>query len=367
MNPRQWRAILIALCLVLLCQAVLPAMPARAAEPEITFSIGTGVSAEDEVIVREGIEFAQSYVDDQLAPFPASKITVNVRNTRDTTGTGAVAFSAGNYIVVFTRSPGWKSLAPFDRLHVMVHEYIHSWQRATSDRNDDPAPLWLIEGSAEYLAYDAVSRAGLVRGQEVIDAQAWSVLNAPEMSALDQLEDRDAYYGEAGPVYSLAFLAVTQLAQEVGPGGISHFFEAIGAGETWQDAFAAAFGLDVDAFYSSFEDARADLIAPRDIPDSFLPTRSLHTESPIHLAPLPETTSADEQVSVIGDSDPGATCTIRLRSTDSGERLTRATNADGAGRLFWLVTIPPEFGLGKVRLSANCGGESVTGSFTVEP
>src|SRR6187551_2824160 len=106
MNPRQWRAILIALCLALLCQAMLPAMPVLAAEPEITFSIGDGVTVEDEVIVKEGIEFAQSYVDDQLAPFPESKITVNVRNTRDTTGGNAAAFSAGDYIVVFTRTPG---------------------------------------------------------------------------------------------------------------------------------------------------------------------------------------------------------------------------------------------------------------------
>jgi hypothetical protein len=367
MNPRQWRAILIALCLALLCQAMLPTMPVLAAEPEITFSIGDGVTVEDEVIVREGIEFAQSYVDDQLAPFPESRITVNVRQTRDTTGGNAVAFSAGNYIVVFTRSPGWKSLAPFDRLHVMVHEYIHSWQRATVGREDESAPLWLIEGSAEYLSYDAVARDGLVRRQEVIDAQSWSVVHAPEMAALDQLEDRDAYYGEAGPVYSLALLAVTQLAQEGGPAAISRFFEAMGDGDSWQEAFATAFGQEVDAFYRSFDRARADLIAPRDLPDSFLPIKPVHTESPIHLAPLPETAAGDEQVTVIGDSEPGATCTMRLRNVDSGERLTRTTYADGAGRLFWLVTIPPEFGSGKVRLSANCGDESATGSFTVEP
>ena len=367
MNPRLWRVILVALCVTLLCQAMLPAVPVRAAVPEITFSVGQGVSAEDEDIVREGIEFAQSYVDDQLAPFPESKITVNVRNTRDTTGGNAAAFSAGDYIVVFTRTPGWKTLAPFDRVHVVAHEYIHSWQRATAGQEGETAPLWLIEGSAEYLAYDAVTRAGLVRGREVIDTQAWYVLDAPKMASLDQLEDRDAYYGEAGPVYSLAFLAVTQLAKEDGPSGISRFFEAMGAGDSWQEAFSTAFGQDVDDFYAAFEDTRADLIAPRDLPDSFLPIRPVHTESPIHLAPLPETAATDEQVAVIGESEPGATCTMRLRSAESGERLTRTTYADGAGRLFWLVTIPPEFGPGKVRLSANCGGESVTGTFTVEP
>jgi hypothetical protein len=58
---------------------------------------------------------------------------------------------------------------------------------------------------------------------------------------------------------------------------------------------------------------------------------------------------------------------MRLRSAESGERLTRTTYADGAGRLFWLVTIPSDFGPGTVRLSANCGDESATGSFTVEP
>jgi len=366
MNPRLWRAILVVLCAALLVQATIPAMPVRAAEPKITFSIGEGVSAEDEVIVREGIALGQAYIDETLAPFPKSKITVNVRHTRDTTSTGAVAFSAGSYIVVFTREPGWKSIAPFDRVHVVVHEYIHSWQRATAGRDSD-APLWLIEGSAEYLSFDAVARDTLVRRQEVIDAQTWAVLNAPEMATLEQLEDRDAYYGETGPVYSLAFLAVTQLARKGGPAAVSQFFEAMGDGDSWQEAFATAFGQDVDSFYASFERARADLIAPRDMPDPFLPIHAVHTESPLDLTPLPETASAGEQVTVIGESDPGATCTMRLRSTESGERLTRTTFADGAGRLFWLVTIPPEFGLGTVRLSANCGGESATGSFTVEP
>ena len=366
MNPRMWRAILIALCMALLCQTALPLMPVRAAEPEITFSIGDGVSVEDEISVREGIALGQAYIDENLAPFPESKITVNVRHTRDTTGGNAVAFSAGNYIVVFTRTPGWKSLAPFDRVHVVVHEYIHSWQRATAGRDDD-TPLWLIEGSAEYLAYDAVARDKLVRRQEVIDAQAWAVLDAPEMGTLAQLEDRDSYYGETGPVYSLAFLAVNQLARKGGPAAISRFFEAIGEGDSWQEAFGTAFGQDVDSFYASFEEARADLIAPRDAPDSFRPVKPAHTESPLDLAPLPETATADEQVTVIGESDPGATCTMRLRSTESGERLTRTTYADGAGRLFWLVTIPPGFGPGTVRLSANCGGDTVTGAFTVEP
>ena len=49
MNPRLWRAILVALCMVLLCQATLPAVPVRAAVPEITFSVGQGVSVTDSV------------------------------------------------------------------------------------------------------------------------------------------------------------------------------------------------------------------------------------------------------------------------------------------------------------------------------
>lgn len=365
MTDRRLCTMLIAICAVLLSQFVLSPMAALGAEETVSFSIGDGVTAEDESYVREGIAFAQAYIDQTLLPFPPSEIVVNVRNTRDTTGGQAAAFSGGRFIVVFTRSPGWKAIAPFDRVHVVVHEYVHSWQRATIGRDGDVVPLWLMEGTAEFLSYDAVARGGLVRPQEVLDAMTWSVLDAPGMAALDELETRAAFYGESGPAYSLAYLAVAALVDDGGPAAIDRFFTAVGTGMTWQAAFVSTFDQDVDSFYQSFARARNDLIAPRDMPEPFVRVQPKRTESPIALSALPGSVAADEQITVIGKSEPGATCTLRLRSDESGERLTRTTFADGAGRLFWLITIPPEFGLGPASLSANCGGSGARGDFTV--
>jgi hypothetical protein len=365
-HPKPIRALLIALCAALICQIVAPAMGARAAG-EITFSIGEGVSTEDEFYIREGIVLAREYVAATLTPYPGSTIVVNARNNSDTTGGHAAAFSGGDFIVVFTRSPGWRSLAPFDRVHVVAHEYVHSWQRATAGPGSDAIPLWLLEGTAEYLAYDAVVREGLVRRQEVSDVHAFSVLGAPEMSPLEQLEGRDAFYGEPGPAYSLAWLAIEMLLADGSPAEIDHFFGLVGSGVAWRDAFADAFGQDVNSFYESFAGARTDLIGPRTIPESFDHVTPVMSASPIVLVATPETVVSGEQMTVLARSEPGATCGIRLRSAESGERLTRITVTDGAGRLFWLITFPPEFGGGPAVLTANCGGAGVRDDFTVSP
>jgi hypothetical protein len=358
------RGLLIVLLALLICQPAISA--AATAGPELTFSIGDDVSPEDEVMVREGALLARDYVAATLSPLRSEEIIINVRNSRDTTGGHAAAFSGGDYIVVFTRSAGWRSIAPFDRIHVVVHEYIHSWQASLAGDEGSRAPLWLIEGTAEYLAYDAVAQEGFVREREVTDAHAWSVLDAPEMSELQDLEGRDAFYGEPGPVYSLAYLAVADLVGDGSPADIDRFFELMGSGEPWPDAFATAFGQDVDAFYSSFARARQDLIGPRNQPDPFTNVDGTHSESPVVLNALPEDVAAGEQVTILAQSDPGATCSLRLRSADSGERLNRTTVTDGAGRLFWLVTIPAEFAAGPVDLAATCGGATVHRDLTIE-
>ena len=152
--------------------AVMPALlvdSTRAADTGATYSIGNNVSAPDASWVMEGVTMAHQYVAETLTGF-SEPLVVNVRDSDDTTGRGAVAFYGGNYIVVFTGSPGWAMLAPFDRVHVIVHEYLHAWQDAAMRSGESDLPAWLIEGSAEYLSYDAVARLGLVDPRAVRDS-----------------------------------------------------------------------------------------------------------------------------------------------------------------------------------------------------
>src|SRR5687767_14384791 len=157
-----------------------------AADTDISFSFGSAVSTEDASYVTEGVAMARDYVASTLSEVSAP-LVINVRSTDDSTGGGAVAFYGGNYIVVFTGSPGWVALSPFDRVHVVVHEYIHAWQHQSLGEDEHALPAWFIEGMAEYLSYDAISRRGLVRPQAVRDYHAWSVQSAPDLAGLEEL------------------------------------------------------------------------------------------------------------------------------------------------------------------------------------
>lgn len=344
---------------------VAPAMPVRAAEPEISFSVGTDVPEEDEVYVREGIQLVQDYIETTFPESPPPSVIVNVRHSSEASDRHTTAFSGGSYIVVFTKSRGWTTLAPFDRVHVVVHEYIHSWQREQFGDGAETVPTWLIEGMAEYLGYDAVIDEGLVREQEVIDFHAWSLLDSPEIDPLDELEARDAFYGEFGPVYSLAYVAVARLLEDGSIEEIERFQALVESGVPWEEAFAEAFGQAVDDFYAEVEDARDEVIAPREAPEPFAGTGPKQTESRVIFSEVPEMAALDEQVTVLARTEPDAICTARLRSAESGERLSRTTFADGAGRVFWLITIPPDFGEGPADLLVSCGDDGSSREVTI--
>lgn len=341
--------------------AVVPALlvdSTRAADTGVTFSIGNNVSAADASWVMEGVTMAHQYVAETLTDF-SEPLVVNVRDSDDTTGRGAVAFYGGDYIVVFTGSPGWAMLAPFDRVHVVVHEYLHAWQDTAMRSGENALPAWLIEGSAEYLSYNAVARLGLIDPRAVRDYHAWAIRSASHLSALPDLEERTAFYGERGPVYSLGYLAIDHLLAHGSPDQLVGFARRVRLGQDWRDAFAAEFGQDIDAFYQSFAAYRSDLIAPTRIPDPFAAVYPFETKSPVSIDTAPSEIAVGDQLLVLGDTQPGAICQLSLVTANSASTISGSTFADASGHLFWLITVPDEVASGPADITADCGAEDV--------
>jgi hypothetical protein len=356
-NRNRWTRFVLASMVIL---AVMPALlvdSGRAADTGVTFSIGNNVSAADASWVMEGVTMAHQYVTETLTGF-SEPLVVNIRDSDDTTGRGAVAFYGGDYIVVFTGSPGWAMLAPFDRIHVVVHEYIHAWQDAAMRSGENALPAWLIEGSAEYLSYEAVGRLGLVDPRAVRDYHAWAVQSASHLSALEDLEARTAFYGERGPVYSLGYLAIDTLLADGSPDQLVGFARRVRLGQDWRDAFAAEFGQDLTSFYRRFATYRSDLIAPARMPDPFAAVYPVELKSPVSIDTAPAEIAAGDQLLVLGDSQPGAICQFSLDTAESASTISGSTFADASGRLFWLVTVPDEVASGSADITANCGAEN---------
>jgi hypothetical protein len=348
------------LCMTMVLTSLPFAESASGAEAKVSFSIGETVSAEDAAYVREGITLGQHYAAEALSEPSDAPLAVNVRASDDTFCGHAVACTTDTAMVVFTGSPGWISLSPFDRVHVIVHEYIHVYQYVMLDSDQEAIPTWLIEGTAEYLSYDAIAQLGLVSARDVHDYHAWAVAAYPGMTSLDDLEGADAFYAEYGPAYSLAYLAIDTLMSERSPAGIDRLFKAIQVSGDWRSAFEEVFGLDITEFYRSFAEARNDLIAPVNQPKPFAAVVPGDIESPVFIYAASSPVGMGEQMVVHARAEAGANCQLRVPDPDSDESVDRTTFADASGHLFWLVTIPSTMEEGPVDIAVTCGGDPNT-------
>ena len=354
---RRWPPVRWVLLAVLLATLVLPmATPGPvAAGTDLTYYIGDDVSAEDAAYVREGIALAEQYVAAELTDISHEELVVNVLASEDTTGLDSIAFSGGTYLAFFTESYGWADVAPFARVQVVVHEYIHAYQYYHSRTRYQYLPSWLVEGMAEYLAYDAVIERGLVSAGDVHDVNAWAVSLSPDLPALDDLEDPYDFYAEPG-AYSLGHLAVAHLMEGREPADLDRLMKEMRSGQGWKTVFADVFGITEKEFYRSFAKARTALTAPDEVPAAFHYVVPERIEGSVALEDAVTTATLGEQLTILGETEAAAVCRLQIRG-ESGESVAARTFADATGRVFWLITLPEELGAGPATLTAGCGGE----------
>ncbi|MYE32328.1 MAG: M1 family metallopeptidase [Chloroflexi bacterium] len=164
----------------------------------------------------------------------------------------------------------------------LAHEYFHILQGRLGDYPAiDPSPRWMTEGAATY--------AGGLYERERWGTPAESLRLSRLRHSLaisEQLDDLTLsrlFYRGAGPVYSLAALALEWLSgyaaadspdtfDPTGPGWSNQlpdhatyvdYYAALASADDWREAFEATFGLSPDDFYESFESYRSALTLSR--------------------------------------------------------------------------------------------------------
>jgi hypothetical protein len=351
---------LLTLCAVLVLGFSLYVEPAFAADESVSFNIANAVSTEDAVYVREGITLAQDYVTETLSDISVPPLYVAVFDDDDFLCGHALACANETSIVVLAGTSDWNSLAPFERVQVVVHEYIHVYQFAMIHDDMETMPAWIVEGMAEFLSYDAVAQRGLVRAIDVRDYHTWALAWDLGMPALDDLEDSQAFYEENGPTYSLAYMAVDELMKDRPLSDLDRFLKDVQLTHDWQVSFEKVFEQDLNVFYRSFANARDDLVAPRRMPKPFTPVSPEFDESPLAIDSISDSVVVGDQLTVLARAKAAAICRLRLRSEQSGEDVFQSTFANGSGRLFWLITIPEPFEEGPATITAACGEDERT-------
>jgi hypothetical protein len=346
-----------ALAITLVQGAALPGT--ATSNSEIVYRIGDNVTAEDESYVREGIRLAQEYLLDAFGVTVDGAIIVNVRATGAPANPGEIGEAGNGYIAYFTGAMGWKRFSPAFRVEVVVHEFVHVYQTHILGPESSDVPLWMIEGTAEYLASDALISRGLINPVDAEAYRYWTIAEA----GLDELADYEpqgVFRQADARVYGLAYLGMAWLAREHGVASIGAFFEDVGDGAEWETAFKEAFGITPRGFYRAFEEERADYIQPVDPPDVYAEIAPLESASSVRITDRPDMIAPGEQLVLLARSEPHARCIAYLW----GESLDLAheTTADAGADLFWLVTIPEQTPAQPAELSLDCGaGPIVTG------
>ncbi|WP_299057775.1 hypothetical protein [uncultured Nocardioides sp.] len=181
-------------------------------------------------VPRDGAALAAAVGSDEGSVAAAAAITAAVD--------GSPGAEAGG-VHVFVNPAVLDPLGARGAQLVMSHEAVHVATRAPGS----PAPTWLVEGYADYVALQGAGideqRAAAQVAERVREDGAPATLPTPA--------DFDLNGTHAGATYEAAWLACVLLAERAGPDGLRRVYERADAGEPLPSALAGATDLDVAA------------------------------------------------------------------------------------------------------------------------
>ena len=114
-------------------------------------------------------------------------------------------------------------------------------------------PVWLVEGTADFLAWQALSEGGIVPYEELRELFVENAGMIPE--SLKGMETEAGFNSRLNSIdYSL--LAAELLASRSGQSSLFDYYASLEQGTTWMGQFREIFGMTVGEFYDLFEQHR---------------------------------------------------------------------------------------------------------------
>jgi hypothetical protein len=353
---------------------VVPA-PASAQNATIAFTYTDEVSALDRQLIEQAVWFARDAYTELLGSDIKSALTVTVVYDE----TFQSPHGVGDQESIYLNAAVFSGASSLSETVSVVHEFFHIWQLSNSEVSlsemESLGPFWLLEGSAEYIAYWTMAEAGLVDHDVVHEAfverangdgprSTQSPVDLPELSAMES-QAAMAAPGAACCSMHLAALGVEMLVEETGPEAIGTYYSELknsaDYGGTWEGVFKAAFGQSPEAFYEAFEAQRDEMLTESEPGLSPLLEPAVFNEAPaeVVLDELPATVERGTQLIVLGHTDPGAQCLMTITDPVGAELVSYPSYADYYGLVFWLWGVDETVDPGIAILSASCNGTPV--------
>ena len=155
------------------------------------------------------------------------------------------------------------------RVTVVAHELAHLSQQDLARHQDQSLPVWMLEGHADWVAYQvldllglepyAESRAGIVR------SVARAVTPVDHFPELDTLADHESWNRSVRSVpatYGQAFLAVEYLIERSSRAALVRFMGASVDGDDPRQRWAEAFSMPYRTFVDDFRAHLRSLARP---------------------------------------------------------------------------------------------------------
>jgi hypothetical protein len=234
--------------------------------PRFKVEVAEGVPQEDVQQALMGIALVQAYLKTDVGG-DIGEVSIGTYTVRFVT-TGRLE-AVDRVASINVKNPSWKSgedaegsfpdAALVWHMQVAAHEYVHLWQHELGclGRNSAPLGTWLTEGMAEFLAWQALIKAGY-RTQEAVLLGEQNIAHtvARPTASLKSLQPKLQRY--PSDTYAVSYLAVDQLIKHpvTGVRSLRHACESIAKGQSWEAVFQSAFGLSSKDFYLQFDTSR---------------------------------------------------------------------------------------------------------------
>ena len=251
------RAILAALLLLPLVALAEPNAQLVASAGKFTYEFESGVCQEDRILIQRAIARGQAFFEETFGAGITQPVTISVS---DDSNDWWVGQARGHTIWINAGHEGWKSQTDYRREKILIHELFHvlQYEYMRRDGTGDNGAVWVMEGSADYVAHQAVADSGLWPADEILNWVRWMTHQERDrLPSLGPLETRTGFYDSSlnGVHYDYAHYAHHRLLVNAGIGSIDNYFKAIGNGTAWRTAFQSAFGVSTSTFYSAFDRA----------------------------------------------------------------------------------------------------------------
>ena len=265
-------------------------------EHEIGFKVAAPRALGPDAPAAEIIDAAASVIRDQLGlPFsPSYKAYVcsgeaaftegllrhlGVRAVGSDWRVVPAAVGVATPVGVFFRGDYLERSALRRRVTVVAHELAHLCQQDLAKHREDPLPVWMVEGHADWVAFQALDLLGLQTYDEsraaIARAVAGAVTPVEHFPDLDALADHAAWSRSVRSVpatYGQAFLAVEYLIERSSRAALVKFMGSAVGGhdprERWVETFSMPYREFVDDFRAHLRRVGRAVTGPKVEPKS---------------------------------------------------------------------------------------------------